>query len=180
MNLETHRLCHTEITSEDIKHIHNMNQHPAVAAFNTIGIPKTLSATQKLLQPILKDQQPKERSIYAWPIKLNSTDEFIGEIGMHLSSKKYSKAEIHYSLLPKFWGNGYATETVKKVISSGFETLQLHRITAGVATKNEASIKILEKVGMSREGHCRKMLPLSSGWADNFEYAILEEDKRNY
>lgn len=34
----------------------------------------------------------------------------------------------------------------------------------------------MEKSGMIREAHRRKLLPLKSGWSDNYEYAILEED----
>jgi RimJ/RimL family protein N-acetyltransferase len=180
MNLISERLLLSEITSEDIVAIHEMNCHRDVAKFNTIGIPESLSVTEKLLQPILMDQQKIPRSQYIWVITLKKTTEFVGEIGMSLSSKKYSKGEIHYSLLPHHWGNGYATEAVKQIIKFGFNTLQLHRITAGVAIENTVSIKLLEKVGMTREGHCRKILPLATGWSDNYEYAILEEDKRTY
>jgi RimJ/RimL family protein N-acetyltransferase len=38
---------------------------------------------------------------------------------------------------------------------------------------------VMEKVGMTKEGHKRKILPLKSGWSDSFEYAILENDMRN-
>jgi len=52
----------------------------------------------------------------------------------------------------------------------------LHRIEAGVATQNLNSIKLLEKVGMTREGMYRKILPIRGEWVDNYSYAILEED----
>jgi ribosomal-protein-alanine N-acetyltransferase len=64
------------------------------------------------------------------------------------------------------------------MINFGFETLQLHRIGAGCAVKNSGSIRVLEKAGMIREGRCRKVVPLKTGWSDNFEYAILENDRR--
>ncbi len=180
MNLETERLLISEITSEDIKDIHHINSYEVIAQFNTIGVPKVLSDTQKLLQPILDDQLKKERTWYLWVIRKKGTSEVIGQIGMIISAKKYNKAEIYYSLLPSQWRKGYATEAVKEIIRFGFNTLQLHRIEAGVATENTASIKILEKIGMTREGLHRKILPLKSGWADNYGYAILEEDKRMY
>ncbi len=62
------------------------------------------------------------------------------------------------------------------MIQFGFKTLKLHRIEAGCAVENHASIKVLEKAGMIREGRGRQILPLKSGWADNFEYAILENE----
>ncbi|MBL4662979.1 MAG: GNAT family N-acetyltransferase, partial [Flavobacteriaceae bacterium] len=94
--------------------------------------------------------------------------------------EKYRKGEIHYSLHPNHWGQGFATETVNAVISYGFSELRLHRIEAGVATQNYKSVALLERVGMLREGLCRKILPLQSGWMDNYMYAILEEDSREF
>ncbi|WP_319804126.1 GNAT family N-acetyltransferase [Chryseobacterium oryctis] len=64
------------------------------------------------------------------------------------------------------------------MINFGFENLNLHRIEAGCAINNIGSINVLEKVGMFREAHTRKLLPLKSGWADNYGYAILSTDKR--
>ena len=69
-------------------------------------------------------------------------------------------------------------ESLKAIISFGFETLKLHRIEAGCAVDNIGSFKVLEKAGMIREGRLRQVLPLKTGWSDNFEYSILETDDR--
>ena len=87
---------------------------------------------------------------------------------------------MHYSLLPDYWGQGYATEAVRGLIGYAFEELGLHRLEAGVATGNLASIRVLEKAGMTREGLKRKILPIRGTWVDNFHYAILDEDERDY
>ncbi len=49
---------------------------------------------------------------------------------------------------------------------------------AGCAVDNIGSIKVLEKVGMIKEGRGRQLLSLKNGWSDNFEYSILETDVR--
>jgi RimJ/RimL family protein N-acetyltransferase len=77
-----------------------------------------------------------------------------------------------------YWGKGFGTESLNTILDFGFKELNLHRIEAGCAVDNIASIKVLEKVGMIREGRKRQVLPLKSGWSDNFEYAIVETDKR--
>ena len=64
------------------------------------------------------------------------------------------------------------------MLDYGFDTLKLHRIQAGCAVDNIGSIKVLEKVGMTKEGRGRQILPLKNGWSDNFEYSILETDLR--
>jgi RimJ/RimL family protein N-acetyltransferase len=85
-------------------------------------------------------------------------------------------AEFYYKFFPEFWGKGFATETAKALINFGFTKYNLHRIEAGVATKNKASIRVLEKAGMTREGIRRKILPIRGEWKDNFHYAIVEDD----
>jgi RimJ/RimL family protein N-acetyltransferase len=62
------------------------------------------------------------------------------------------------------------------MLDFGFNTLNLHRIEAGCAVENIGSIRVLEKCGFTKEGRGRKVLPLKSGWSDNFEYAILETE----
>ncbi|MEM7086176.1 MAG: GNAT family N-acetyltransferase [Bacteroidota bacterium] len=175
MNLSTSRLNLRSLEKKDFPDIHEMNSYPQVAQYNTIGIPKDISITTALLEEVME----KDLSL-AWSIRKKDTGEFVGQFGMNLSSEKYRKAEIYYSLHPNQWGRGFATEAVSAVISYGFSELRLHRIEAGVATENRKSVALLERVGMLREGLCRKILPLQSGWADNYMYAILEEDSREF
>lgn len=175
MNLSTSRLTMQLLQKEDFADIHEMNSYPQVAQYNTIGIPEDISVTTAFLQGVME----KELSL-AWSIRKKETGEFVGQFGMNLSSVKYRKGEIYYSLHPDQWGQGFATETVSAVLSFGFSELRLHRIEAGVATENTRSVALLERVGMQREGLCRKILPLQSGWMDNYMYAILDEDPREF
>jgi len=111
-----------------------------------------------------------------WSIRLLKDNTFIGELGKRVSTPKFNKGEIHYSLIPEFCNKGYATDAVQAILKHGFETLNLHRIEAGVTSQNLKSIKLLEKVGMTREGMHRKILLIRGQWIDNFSYAILVED----
>ncbi len=169
------RLNIVPLKASDCEDIHYKNSFPEVAEFNTIGIPKDIKITQRFLQPLFEPQNPEKEQLLGWSIRLKNNDTFIGELGMRVSSPKYNKAEIHYSLLPKYWNKGYASEAVETLIQYGFTVLNLHRIEAGVAIKNERSIKLLEKVGMAREGHHKKILPINGQWIDNYSYAILKE-----
>ena len=101
---------------------------------------------------------------------------FLGEAGLVLAPKRFKKAEISYSLLPEHWNKGLGTEVAATLLKNCFQQLDLHRVEAGVAVKNFASIRVLEKVGMRREGTHVKILPLSTGWSDNYSYALLKEE----
>ena len=176
MIIETERLILSDLTEADVQHIFLLHSNKEVAKYNTIGIPLDIEVTRKILAPILEQDQDKRKSDFSWTIKKKDTGEFLGEIGLSLAPERYRLATLHYSLLPEYWGKGFATEAAKTLITYCFEELNLHRIEAGCAVDNIASIRVLEKLGMHREGRKRKVLPLKTGWSDNFEFAILEED----
>ena len=176
MNLITERLILKEISYNDLDMIHRLHSIPEVDEYNTIGIPKSLEETRKIIQRDIEDQNKSLRSRFCWIIFLRESDEFVGLAGMSLSNDRFKLAEFYYKFFPIFWGNGYATETAKHIIRFGFEDLKLHRIEAGVATENKVSIRVLEKVGMTNEGIRRKILPIRGEWKDNFHFAILENE----
>lgn len=180
IELESERLRLLEISWEDIHHIHELYSYPEVDQYNTLGIPANIEETEKLLYAMIKSQQAEVRKLYSWKIVRKDTGSFIGMAGMSFSLNRFRLAEISYELLPSQWGNGYATETAKALIKVGFETFGLHKVEAGVATENIRSVRVLENAGMTREGLRRKILPIRGEWKDNYLYAIVEDDPRNY
>nr|WP_319397626.1 GNAT family protein [uncultured Carboxylicivirga sp.] len=179
-DFETERLILSEITLKDLEELHQLNSIPEVDEFNTLGIPETIRDTEKHLISMIEDQNKVPRSGYTWKITLKGTNEFIGYAGFFLSNNKFRLGEIYYKLNPKYWGCGYATELAKRLVLVGFEKFNLHKVEAGVATQNVKSIRVLEKIGMTREGLRRKILPIRGEWVDNYHYAIVESDPRDY
>ncbi|MET1259895.1 GNAT family protein [Flagellimonas sp. DF-77] len=176
MTLESKRLKLEEVSWADVTEIHLLHSFDAVAEYNTLPIPKSIEETKGAIKHLVEAKVTKPRKFYLWKIVLKSTGAFVGIAGMTLSLDQFSIGEIYYKLMPSFWGKGFATEVSKRLIKSGFEDFKLHRIEAGVDTENIASIRVLEKSGMTREGRRRKILPIRGKWRDNFHYAILEDD----
>ena len=180
MEIITERLLLREINWNDLEDIHRLHSVPEVDEFNTLGIPGDLEETRELIRPDIDAKNKDQQSRYTWRIIEQYSADFIGLAGMMLSNDKFRLGEIYYKLLPAYWGKGYATEVAKNLIMTGFEKFQLHKIEAGVATDNERSIRVLEKAGMTREGLRRKILPIRGEWKDNYHYAIVEDDPRDY
>lgn len=177
--LSTSRLSMHLINQNDLDAIHKLQSLPEVDRYNTLGIPKDFEETKTVMEPLIESHKKTEIDYYTFAIEQNSDNQFVGLIALKLGSKKYNSAEVWFKLNPSFWGKGYASEALIKLIDFGFDKLGLHRIEAGCAVDNIASVKVLEKVGMKAEGRRRKTLPLVSGWSDNYEYSILETDKRS-
>jgi ribosomal-protein-alanine N-acetyltransferase len=174
------RLRFTEATWGDLTQIHILQSTPEVDEFNTLGIPKSIEATRKNMRAVIEDKNKEKRSFFCWIIRQETDSAFVGICGLTLSAERFRLGEIYYNLLPAYWGKGYGTESAKALIRFCFTRLKLHRVEAGVATANERSIRLLEKVGMTREALHRKILPIRGEWKDNYEYAILEDDRRDY
>jgi ribosomal-protein-alanine N-acetyltransferase len=180
MEIITERLILKEISWDDLEDIHRLHSVPEVDEYNTLGIPGDLDETKDLIRKDIEKKTDAPQSRYTWRIMIKHSLDFIGLAGMTLSNDRYSLGEIYYKLLPAYWGKGYATEVAKNLIVVGFDKFKLHKVEAGVACENERSIQVLEKAGMTREGLRRKILPIRGEWKDNYHYAIVEDDPRDY
>ena len=100
----------------------------------------------------------------------------IGACGIHISSPSNREGWIGYCYNRKYWGDGYATEVAIVIIGFGFKHLNLHRIFATCDPNNIGSVKVLEKIGMSREGGLRDHKYQREEWRDSFLYSILEQE----
>ena len=90
-----------------------------------------------------------------------------------------TQAELGWVLDPSFVGHGYATEAVRELLRICFEELGLRRVTAACFADNEASWRLMERLGMRREVHAvADALHRSGEWLDSFGYALLAEECR--
>jgi len=89
------------------------------------------------------------------------------------------QAEIGWCLDPEREGHGYATEAVRELIRIAFEELGLRRLVANAFAANEASWRLMERVGMRREVYLvKESLHRSGEWMDGIGYALLAEEWR--
>ena len=177
--LESNRLFISPVSLSDLEKIHKLHSMPETDKFNTLGIPESLDETEKIVCEWIEKNNKEAPKNFTFRIELAENKAFVGLISLNLGKPKFKIAEVWYKLHSDFWGKGYATESLTKILEFGFNELNLHRIEAGCAVANIGSIRVLEKVGMIKEGRKRKVLPLQGTWSDNFEFAILSTDFRS-
>lgn len=96
-----------------------------------------------------------------------------------VSLRRYARdrrAELGYWLATTAWGEGFATEATRALVDFGFRELQLARIYAQVIAGNQASMRVLEKLGMVREGVKRKHIRQERRLQDLVLYGLLREE----
>jgi RimJ/RimL family protein N-acetyltransferase len=86
------------------------------------------------------------------------------------------EGEIWYLVHPEFWGKGFATEAAKELLALGFEEVGLHRIWASCLPENPASERVLQKLGMRKEGFLIQNLKIHGVWKSSFLYAMLADE----
>lgn len=88
-----------------------------------------------------------------------------------------TQAEIGWAFHPDHHGQGLATEAADRLIMACFEELGLRRLTALCFAENTPSWRLMERLGMHREGHHRADSLLRDGrWVDSYVYALLREE----
>jgi len=90
------------------------------------------------------------------------------------------EGEIWYLVSPQHWGRGIAAQAAKLLLRFAFSELGLHRAWASCLPENPASVRVLEKAGMRKEGFLVENLKIHGVWKSSFLYAILADEwKRN-
>ena len=89
------------------------------------------------------------------------------------------QAELGWVIHPDHTGHGYASEAVRELLRLCFDELHLRRVTADCFADNEASWRLMERVGMRREVHAlQESLHRSGRWLDGLGYALLADEWR--
>jgi ribosomal-protein-alanine N-acetyltransferase len=85
-------------------------------------------------------------------------------------------ASLGYGIARECWGRGFASEAARAVVDYAFEGLALERVWARADPLNLASVRVLEKLGMQREGLLRSHVLRRGERADRVYYGILRSE----
>lgn len=102
-----------------------------------------------------------------------------GVAGFNRLDHQNNLGEIGYWLGEKYQGKGIMTEAAKAFISYGFDQLGLNKIVIKVATANEKSRAVPERLGFKREGVLRQEHWLHDQYVDIAVYSLLNEEWKN-
>jgi RimJ/RimL family protein N-acetyltransferase len=127
-------------------------------------------------QMLLARTEPRDE--YGLAVEIRATGEMAGRLRLTVKSVRDRRGDVGYVLRRSFWGMGYATEAVQRLVAFGFDVLDLHRIEATCSPENVASIHVLEKVGLELEGRLRQNVWVRGGWRDSLLYAVLRPASR--
>ena len=142
-------------------------------------VPRRIETTRLILQPT-GEGDPGLRSDPAtrlglpnqWRIVPKDIEQVVGLVGFIRWDPEARVAEIGFGIVQAMWGRGYMTETCRAVVDYGFEDMELIRVEARCQVTNPASARVLEKIGMQREGIVKGRVHSKAPQEDFWLYAI--------
>ncbi|WP_231505136.1 GNAT family N-acetyltransferase [Cellulomonas sp. URHE0023] len=131
----------------------------------------------RLARTIVVEHGSGARATVVGDLMLRREDGW-SQLGM-ADEARGSQAELGWVLDPAHQGHGYATEAVRELIRYAFDDLGLRRLVANAFHDNDASVRVMERVGMRREVHMvRDSLHRSGRWMDSVAYGLLDDEWR--
>lgn len=109
-------------------------------------------------------------------VELASTGQLTGDVMLLFVSAKHRGGEIGWVLHPGHCGDGYATEAAHTVLHLAFDQLGLHRVIARVDARNDASLRVGDRLGMRREAHLVSNEWFKNAWSDEVDLALLAQE----
>jgi RimJ/RimL family protein N-acetyltransferase len=171
--LETPHLILRRLHEADFADYIEYGQNPAVASN---GMWKLYASEAEAHADFTHLLTIYERGLMWWALEDKANGKMIGRCELYRDHPDEANADISYALHQRYWGRGYMGEAAERVARYGFEDLQLNRLSATVFPDNLASVHILEKLGMIREGCLRQYRSTRGQPEDVLLYAALRPE----
>lgn len=165
--LETERLVIRKLSADDAEFIVELLNQPSFLRYiGDKGVRNNVDAVQYIQTGPVASYERFGFGLYL--VELKETGVPIGICGL-LKRDSLPDVDVGFAFLPAYWSQGYALESAAAVMNYGKEVLGLRRIVAITSPDNDASIRLLEKIGLRFEG----MIKLSS---DQSEVRLFGSD----
>ncbi len=174
--LETSRLVLCPFTLADAPAVTRLAGEREIAA-NTLSIPHPYpdDAAEKWIGT--HEEGYAAGTLGCFAVVERESQNLVGATGLVIKPD-HERAELGYWIGKPYWGKGYCTEASAAVLAWGFEERGLNRIFASYFTRNPASGRVMEKLGMTREGLLRAHIKKWGEFQDMVTYGILRSEYR--
>jgi len=173
--IRTARLLLREFRASDEFDVHEYASDPIVSQFDEWG-PNTPEKTSERLARHLREQERWPRQEVDLAVELLSEQKIIGSTSVWMSDEKNRTAGFGYTFNQRYWNQGFATEATRALLNSCFQSFEMHRVWASCDVRNIGSWRVMEKLGMRREGMFLRDKFQKGVWRDSYLYAILADE----
>jgi [ribosomal protein S5]-alanine N-acetyltransferase len=174
MEIATARLVLREFEERDYDGLYEMYRDPEMRRYE--GTLLDAPQIRQNLNNFLADRDVQPRDHFRLAITTPPNDQARGWIKLGLNIAEIDEYEIGWGVHRQEWGKGFATEAARAMLHFAFARLNAHRVVAFCHAGNTVSVRVMEKLGMQREGLLRQVRLIDNQWYDEMVYAILDSD----
>lgn len=165
------RIMLRRLTTSDVEDLYAIFSDPEVVRYWSSPAHASLDESRSLLSRI--DDHAAKGDLYQWGVVERESGRVIGTTTLSDIDRSNRRAEIGFALARSHWRRGLMREAVGCLIAHAYDGLQLHRLEADIDPHNEASIKLVESLGFTREGYLPQRWFVHGGWHDTVLYGLL-------
>jgi [ribosomal protein S5]-alanine N-acetyltransferase len=173
--IKTRRLTIREYTDDDWSDVYAYVREEAFWKFQA-GEAPTEEKVKALIQWAVREQKIAPRVNYFLAVTETNSGDLIGEAVLKCLPPGHGQGDVGFGIARSQWQKGYATEVARALVDAGFERLKLNRISAQCAPENKASIRVMQKLGMAREGLLREHYQAGGKYWSSVIYALLARE----
>ncbi|MCM3748618.1 GNAT family N-acetyltransferase [Paenibacillus pasadenensis] len=174
LTLQTERLTLRLLLPEDAESIETLAGDREVAD-TTLNMPHPYPPGSAAAFIARRREAAEQGDGFTFAITLAETGAFLGAVGLHVN-KTHNMAELGYWVGKPYWSKGYCTEAAARAVQFAFDELELNRLYAAAMTRNPASYKVMENIGMRFEGILRHHIRKGDVYEDLRYYGLLRTD----
>ena len=174
--LNTERLILRPMCVGDAADMFDYAQREDVTTYLLWSPHQSISYTREYLKYI--ETRYDAGDFYDWAVIERASGKMIGTCGFTRIDTPNNAGEIGYVLNPEFHGKGYGTEAASEALKFGFDVIGLHRIEAKFMEGNVASLRVMDKLGMTFEGFRKESMLVKGKYRTIGISAILFDDYR--
>lgn len=160
----------------DVKPFVAYRSDPDVARYQSWDAPYPLAHGELLIRAMQRQHPDTPGQWFQFAVTLSPTGELIGDCGAKPDAADPRQAEIGYTIARQHHGHGYGADAARTLLGYLFDGRGKHRVTASCDPRNTGSIRLLERIGMRREGHMRESIWFNGEWADDLLFAMLDRE----
>jgi [ribosomal protein S5]-alanine N-acetyltransferase len=176
VEIRTNRLLIREISADDADFMFALTSNSEVVRYLEFG-PTSRAQAQGLVDFATTSAISVPRTGYALAIVESGSDSLVGSCGLQASDDDPRTAELYFVFRRDRWGQGLASELVPALIHLALGAAAFARVVGVVHPNNAASIRVLERAGLTRDGVAPDAFPGEESpegrWRDGLRYAIL-------
>ncbi len=168
----TERLRLNTLVAADAAAMFDYRRQPEVARYQSFE-PQALEQVEAFIDGQAGRSFNTPGTWYQLAVRHKDSGALVGDVGLHFIEDAPRQVEMGFTIAPTYHRQGYGAEAVRAVLAHLFEVCGKHRVIASVDPRNEASVRLCQRLGLRLEARFRQSLWFKGEWVDDHVYALL-------